>query len=166
MRLIVFFSFYLFITQQADNVSRRMILYSFSFYLIISYLTRIFWKDFLKSFFQSNKITRSLLIISTEKGMQDILDSVVVDIGKETMISLVYMDTSSLSDNLTKYPIVANKDTVLDYAARHWVDEVIIDDNLDDQLVEKLIEQLSTMGIVVHIKLKKNYAIPEQQQIV
>lgn len=166
MRLIVFFSFYLFITQQADDVSRRMILYSFSFFLIISYFTRTIWKEFLKSFFQPNKVTRSLLIISTEKGMQNILDSVAVDLGKETVISLADMDSPSKKNSLTKFNIVANRDTVLDYAARHWVDEVIIDEGLDDQLVENLIEQLSTMGIVVHIKLKKNYAIPEQQQIV
>ncbi|MEG9283800.1 hypothetical protein [Aerococcus urinae] len=95
MRLIVFFSFYLFITQQADDVSRRMILYSFSFFLIISYFTRTIWKEFLKSFFQPNKVTRSLLIISTEKGMQNILDSVAVDLGKETVISLADMDSPS-----------------------------------------------------------------------
>lgn len=51
--------------------------------------------------------------------------------------------------------VVANADTVADYVCREWVDEVFVNLPDDAPYPEMLLNQLTEMGAVVHMKLAK-----------
>ena len=51
--------------------------------------------------------------------------------------------------------VVANADTVADYVCREWVDEVFVNLPDDAPYPETLLNQLTEMGAVVHMKLAK-----------
>ena len=55
----------------------------------------------------------------------------------------------------TEITVVANADTVADYVCREWVDEVFVNLPDDAPYPETLLNQLTEMGAVVHMKLAK-----------
>ena len=55
----------------------------------------------------------------------------------------------------TEITVVANADTVADYVCREWVDEVFVNLPDDAPYPEMLLNQLTEMGAVVHMKLAK-----------
>ena len=107
------------------------VLYMTVLYLLVSYLTRILWKDQLKRKMRSS-MKRSLLIITTKS----MLDTVVYNIRNFNyemfhVAGVAVIDCDMVGhdcgDSIT---VVANADTVADYVCREWVDEVFV--NLPD----------------------------------
>lgn len=73
--VILVTTFYLFYIKRSEDYSRLALLYMTVLYLLVSYLTRILWKDQLKRKMRSS-MKRSLLIITTKS----MLDTVVYNI--------------------------------------------------------------------------------------
>lgn len=154
--VILVTTFYLFYIKRSEDYSRLALLYMTVLYLLVSYLTRILWKDQLKRKMRSS-MKRSLLIITTKS----MLDTVVYNIRNFNyemfhVAGVAVIDCDMVGhdcgDSIT---VVANADTVADYVCREWVDEVFV--NLPDgaPYPETLLNQLTEMGAVVHMKLAK-----------
>ena len=130
-------TFYLFYIKRSEDYSRLALLYMTVLYLLVSYLTRILWKDQLRRKMRSS-MKRSLLIITTKS----MLDTVVYNI-------------RNFNYEMFHVAGVANADTVADYVCREWVDEVFVNLPDDAPYPETLLNQLTEMGAVVHMKLAK-----------
>lgn len=149
-------TFYLFYIKRSEDYSRLALLYMTVLYLLVSYLTRILWKDQLKRKMRSS-MKRSLLIITTKS----MLDTVVYNIRNFNyemfhVAGVAVIDCDMVGhdcgDSIT---VVANADTVADYVCREWVDEVFVNLPDDAPYPETLLNQLTEMGAVVHMKLAK-----------
>ena len=154
--VILVTTFYLFYIKRSEDYSRLALLYMTVLYLLVSYLTRILWKDQLKRKMRSS-MKRSLLIITTKS----MLDTVVYNIRNFNyemfhVAGVAVIDCDMVGhdcgDSIT---VVANADTVADYVCREWVDEVFVNLPDDAPYPEKLLNQLTEMGAVVHMKLAK-----------
>ena len=122
--VILVTTFYLFYIKRSEDYSRLALLYMTVLYLLVSYLTRILWKDQLKRMFH----VAGVAVIDCDMVGHDCGDSITV---------------------------VANADTVADYVCREWVDEVFVNLPDDAPYPETLLNQLTEMGAVVHMKLAK-----------
>ena len=149
-------TFYLFYIKRSEDYSRLALLYMTVLYLLVSYLTRILWKDQLRRKMRSS-MKRSLLIITTKS----MLDTVVYNIRNFNyemfhVAGVAVIDCDMVGhdcgDSIT---VVANADTVADYVCREWVDEVFVNLPDDAPYPETLLNQLTEMGAVVHMKLAK-----------
>ena len=125
--VILVTTFYLFYIKRSEDYSRLALLYMTVLYLLVSYLTRILWKDQLKRKMRSS-MKRSLLIITTKS----MLDTVVYNIRNFNyemfhVAGVAVIDCDMVGhdcgDSIT---VVANADTVADYVCREWVDEVFV----------------------------------------
>ena len=154
--VILVTTFYLFYIKRSEDYSRLALLYMTVLYLLVSYLTRILWKDQLKRKMRSS-MKRSLLIITTKS----MLDTVVYNIRNFNyemfhVAGVAVIDCDMVGhdcgDSIT---VVANADTVADYVCREWVDEVFVNLPDDAPYPEMLLNQLTEMGAVVHMKLAK-----------
>lgn len=154
--VILVTTFYLFYIKRSEDYSRLALLYMTVLYLLVSYLTRILWKDQLKRKMRSS-MKRSLLIITTKS----MLDTVVYNIRNFNyemfhVAGVAVIDCDMVGhdcgDSIT---VVANADTVADYVCREWVDEVFVNLPDDAPYPETLLNQLTEMGAVVHMKLAK-----------
>lgn len=148
-------TFYLFYIKRSEDYSRLALLYMTVLYLLVSYLTRILWKDQLRRKMRSS-MKRSLLIITTKS----MLDTVVYNIRNFNyemfhVAGVAVIDCDMVGHDCGGVTVVANADTVADYVCREWVDEVFV--NLPDgaPYPETLLNQLTEMGAVVHMKLAK-----------
>ena len=154
--VILVTTFYLFYIKRSEDYSRLALFYMTALYLFVSYLTRILWKDQLKRKMRSS-MKRSLLIITTKS----MLDTVVYNIRNFNyemfhVAGVAVIDCDMVGhdcgDSIT---VVANADTVADYVCREWVDEVFVNLPDDAPYPETLLNQLTEMGAVVHMKLAK-----------
>ena len=154
--VILVTTFYLFYIKRSEDYSRLALLYMTVLYLLVSYLTRILWKDQLKRKMRSS-MKRSLLIITTKS----MLDTVVYNIRNFNyemfhVAGVAVIDCDMVGhdcgDSIT---VVANADTVADYVCREWVDEVFVNLPDDAPYPETLLNQLTEMGAVIHMKLAK-----------
>lgn len=142
---------YMFSIQMAEQYSRIFVFVMFATYAVISYVVRILWRLYLT---KVKKITgkRAMLIITTESLAQD----VILNLGKHNYddvvnVGVAIIDKDYVGEKILGLEVVANRDTVVEYVCRGWIDEVFIrmdkiEDHLDD-LANKFVE----MGIVVHV---------------
>ena len=99
---------------------------------------------------------RSLLIITTKS----MLDTVVYNIRNFNyemfhVAGVAVIDCDMVGHDCGGVTVVANADTVADYVCREWVDEVFVNLPDDAPYSETLLNQLTEMGAVVHMKLAK-----------
>ena len=153
--VILVTTFYLFYIKRSEDYSRLALLYMTVLYLLVSYLTRILWKDQLRRKMRSS-MKRSLLIITTKS----MLDTVVYNIRNFNyemfhVAGVAVIDCDMVGHDCGGVTVVANADTVADYVCREWVDEVFVNLPDDAPYPETLLNQLTEMGAVVHMKLAK-----------
>ena len=63
-------------------------------------------------------------------------------------------------------PFVAEGESVMDYLCHAWVDEVFIDLQPNDPRVDRWIDQLTEMGVTVHLKLANRMELAANKQFV
>ena len=113
-------TFYLFYIKRSEDYSRLALLYMTVLYLLVSYLTRILWKDQLRRKMRSS-MKRSLLIITTKS----MLDTVVYNIRNFNyemfhVAGVAVIDCDMVGHDCGGVTVVANADTVADYVCREW----------------------------------------------
>ena len=159
-------TFYLFYIKSGQDYSRVTMLVMLGLYLLFSYGVRLLWKKRLQRLMELGG-KRALLIITT-KAM---LDKVIYNIQNYNYqmfhiagIAIIDADMTGFSkDGIT---VVANRETVANYACREWVDEVFF--NLPDDVPYplELLNQITEMGVVVHMKLAKTSGLVGERKFV
>lgn len=164
-------SCYLYITQSAESYSRITFGLTGVLYAIISYISRLIWKLLLKKRLQGIA-SDSLLIITVrdmaEKEIENIREKYS---GSYYLAGLVLMDQHIREDRQEKevidgVEVVADAESVILYACRTWVDEVLISLPKEESYPSKLISQFLEMGIVVHYQLVETIDPDGPRQII
>ena len=164
--VILIATFYLFYRKSGKDYSRLAMLYLGLLYMGISYAVRLWRKNWLKNH-MSLGTKRSLLIITTEA----MLDTVISNLLHHNYEMFRIAGVAVLDRDLTGHicdgiPVVANGSNVITYVCREWVDEVFV--NLAEEVPypEKLLNQLTEMGVVVHMNMVKTSSLPGKQKMV
>ncbi len=164
--VILIFTFYLFYMKRGQNYSRLAVLYMSILYLTISYSTRLMWKHRIRQHMQ-NGGKRSLLIVTTEST----LDKVVSNIQNYNYQMFCIAGVAVIDCDLTGHvrngvEVVSNLSNLADYVCREWVDEVFVDLPGDVPYPQQLLNQLTEMGVVVHMKLTKTSGLVGERKFV
>lgn len=144
---------YLFISQQSEDISRIVFVLIAFFYVLISYIVRIFWKRLLRN--RGNLVTpASLYVVTTENLAAETVDSLRTGAKGEYHIQgICLLDKDAIGEVIADIPVTSDMDTVLDFLCNKWVDEVYIALPEQTPTPNYLIDRLTEMGIAVHIEL-------------
>lgn len=162
---------YLYITQSAGLYSRVTFCLTGILYAAISYISRIFWKLLLKKRLQGIA-SDSLLIVTfrdmAEKEIENIREKYS---GSYHLAGLALMDrhlgeVKQKKEFIAGVEVVADAKSVISYACRTWVDEVLISLPKEESYPSKLISQFQEMGIVVHYQLVEEVDANGPKQII
>ena len=157
---------YLFIIQESEQYSRITLVVMGIIYFLLSYCTRIILKSYLVR--RGKTIgKRSLLILTTDR----IVNKVVEDIKTHNYEGFLLSGISVINRDMTgakiqDIPVVANRENVVEYVCREWVDEVFINVPRTEAYPEDLVEQFIRMGVVVHKKIAKSSNLMGKKQFV
>ena len=165
-------SVYLFLSQDAINLSRLTILLTMGFFLVLDYAGRCLLK-FLVRRRLIRYPERSMLLYTTEgqaeEAAQRILQHAVRDF---RLAGIILHDGEVLTTKggqerkICGVPVVASRDTAVDYICTGWVDEVLIDLPVDTTAPADLVNQLILMGVAVHQTLPGREDLGERNQFV
>ena len=159
-------TFYLFYIKSGQDYSRVTMLFMMVLYLLFSYGVRLLWKKRLQRLMELGG-KRALLIITT-KAM---LDKVIYNIQNYNYQMFHIAGIAIIDEDMTGFSkdgiaVVANRETVANYVCREWVDEVFF--NLPDEVPYplELVNQITEMGVVVHMKLAKTSGLVGERKFV
>lgn len=159
-------SFYLFAIQESGSYSRATLFLTGVIFCVTSYTVRIIWKKQLLRRMKKEG-SRSLLIVT----VGDLMGTVISNIRNNNyeyfrIAGVALLDQDRTGEEQEGVKVVADRDNLLEYACREWIDEVFF--NLPESVPypQELIDKFSMMGIVVHIKLLKSGNIEGRKQFV
>ena len=145
-------SMYLF-TIKSGGFSRVVLYLMGAFYLELSYITRVLWKNHLKKKMAEGG-KRSLLIVTTRASAEDVIKNVRAENYDLFNISgLVISDSDMTGRTIGGVKVVANMQNVSKYILKNWVDEVFINMESRTEYPQELVDDLVEMGVVVHFNL-------------
>ena len=159
-------AFYLFMIQGGASYSRAVMYLTGAIYVVLGYTTRILWKNHLKR--KMKEMGRcSLLILTTAERAQSVILNIENHNYKDFRLTgVALLDMDKRGEQIAGVPVVADRETVVSYACREWVDEVFIDLPEAMETPQALVEQFTQMGAVVHIRLLQAGGLSGRKQLV
>ncbi len=142
--------FFLFVVKYVERYSRLILGFTFIYYLLISYATRIIYKSYLRK----NKTKRqnsSLLIITYKDMAEHILKSIRKNNYQYKIAGLVIVDEDMAGSVIDDCEVVCNSRDAAEYVCRCWVDEVFVYSGDSRSLPSALLDDLLETGVVIHV---------------
>lgn len=145
---------YLFTTQQSNDFSRIVFFITAGLYLAIAYVVRLLWKKHVLRRNLTNKSKQSMVLVvasdEAERTIQRMMSGPIQDF---TITGIAFMDKGFKGSTFNGIPVIGDIDTVHDYLCREWVDEVFVKITDTQSYPRKLIDEIVTMGLTVHLSL-------------
>lgn len=145
---------YLFVSQQSEQFSRIIFFITAGIYLIITYIVRLLWKRYvlMKNLSDKRKNPMVLVVASDEAEItiRRMMSGAVQDF---VITGIAFMDKGFKGDTFNGIPVIGDIDTVHDYLCHEWVAEVFVKITDKQPYPRKLIDEIVTMGLTVHLSL-------------
>lgn len=146
---------YLFSTKSGAEYSRIAIYVGIILYTVLTYLTRVFWKGVVKHSLKHSQ-SNALLIVANKYTAPEIIEEVRTNnYGQHKIVGLVVHDKTIVGTDIDEVPVVGVYDDIVDYVLKNWVDEVLVCAEPNEPLPSEIIEELTSMGVTVHLNLNK-----------
>lgn len=157
---------YLFSLQEGQDYSRTALYLMGAFYLVLTYIVRVLWKELLKKKMQAGG-ERSLLVVTTSDIAASVLENITTqNYEMFTIAGLVILDRNMVGAKIGGIPVVAEETKAAAYACRQWIDEVLVIPSQAYAYPKKLINQLIEAGVTVHLNLAKVTDVSGKRQMV
>lgn len=159
-------TFIMFLKKTSQTYSRIIIFLIGFFYIIISYTTRIIWKKYLINRKKGYDIS-SLYIITTNSNADMLVQNILAkNYGDYIIKGICITDANCKGQSIFDVKVTSTIDEVIDYICREWVDEVFISVPSNSYYISDLINDLTSMGIIVHQEINCSYNSENNIQIV
>ncbi len=160
--------FLFYMLHQGSVQSRMVTIITGVVFCPLSFCARLLWKQILK---RMNVGVRSILVVTTSDMAQDVLSTLKVNNYERFRIAgIVLADWNSMvTDRVDRIPVVADRDSVLEYLCRNYIDEVFLDlpkDGVYGETYQTIMTTCMDMGLTVHEKIDKTANMYSQQQVV
>lgn len=164
---------YLFSVKDAGDFSRVTFYLMASFYLLVSYAIRLLWKRHILRKIKLGQ-QKSMLIVTELQQLVRVEHDIrhhSYAMFQVSGIAILDLDENAVcevkvGDTIEGLPVVAGKQSLLEYICREWVDEVFTDLQAKSPFLDFLVSQLTDMGVTIHIRLAENFNLNNQEQFV
>ena len=145
---------YLFATQQAVNYSRLTLFYTAFLYLCFDYVGRVWRKKYVLKMNATKKKEKSMVVVVSLSEARETIEKILSGPIQNFSISgIALLDDNPGVKEIAGIPVVGNMDTVSEYLCHEWVDEVFVKISETEPYPQKLIDEIITMGLTVHLSL-------------
>jgi len=145
---------YMFMIKQSAAYSRLVLFTFWGVNCVVMYFVRIFTKRVLKFKIKNNKNYEYLLLVTKKAQVQTSTERLLSnEYGNQKLKGIVIVDEDMAGSEVMGTPVVANYDTMMEYARTNVVDQVLI--HVHDPKMEDIANQFLEMGITVHINIDR-----------
>ena len=151
--VVLIVAFYLFSAKKSADYSRIFVYLIAVFYVVVALITRFIWKKVLLSRRAAKRLPLMYVITNNDRA-EDVVATLSLSQKSQHHISGVCVfDRNRVGDTIEGVPVTSSCEDVVSYLCRQWVDEVFISLPADEN-VDKLVEKIIQMGIVVHLEFQ------------
>ncbi len=143
---------FLYITQQAFNFSRGMMIWAIILCVIFMIAARLGWKTIIRRIMQKGRRQANILLVSSAEYSARMIQRF-----RERMYNgfnltgLAIVDQDMIGQEIEAVPVVCGKGNLIDFVMDEAVDEVMISIPGNTQGNRWMVHRLLDMGIVVHL---------------
>jgi len=152
--LFLFTTAYMFTAHIGAQYSRITIVLMVAIHFAIAYVVRLLWKKFLQKRMTSGR-GDALLIMASIKDISQLIKEVKEHNYAYNRIVGVVTKEETEEKTIEEIPVVASYKTVLEYAKRNWVDEILVSAPAGDGVPNDIIDTLISMGTTVHVNFNR-----------
>ena len=139
----------LFLLKTGTDYSRFVVFTTGIFYLGLNYILRVWRKYYLRR--KSGDKNRSILIAADKRNINTVIDSVKKRPEDWGSVRGIILLDGEPGEEGYPVPVVANRDDMLSYITRSWVDELLVfSDNHNDNELEELFDTIVESGVALH----------------
>lgn len=144
-----------YLIDDARDYSRFIYLTTMIFSFWWMQISHMIYRWYILKYRPYNSITRKMLIVTTSDRMDEVVRSIIKEKTWNLWVTgIIITDKDLTGQQVMDIPIVANRNTMLQYAIREVVDEVfiLIPEEPDEQ-IQKLVQRFEEMGITVDLNI-------------
>ena len=145
----------LFAFKVGQVASRILVVGTYGFYFVFSYLSRCIYRKYLrnKSYDSLRNGEKSLLVICSFEEAEEVVKIVTSNNYEFYKIDgLCIIDKRMIGKKIDSYKVVANKDTIEKYISTNWVDAIYIGCDVE-KIPANIIGSLENTGIPIHVRI-------------
>ena len=145
---------YLFATQQAVSYSILTLFYTAFLYLCFDYVGRVWHKENVLKKNATKKKEKSMVVVVSLAEAKETIEKILSSpIQNFSINGIALIDDNPGVKEIVGIPVVGNMDTISEYLCHEWVDEVFVKISETEPYPQKLIDEIITMGLTVHLSL-------------
>ncbi len=157
---------FLFSAQHGEEYSRITFYLTAVYYVLISYGIRLLWKRILHKR-KKDTVSSSVYVVTTSDRAEWVIEQLNREERNACIVQgLCILDQNLTGEEISGIPIVTAAEDLPEYLCDKWVDEVFVSVPIAGPYPAKLINDLTEMGIVVHIQTEQAYVEEWQKQAV
>jgi len=146
----------LFLIHRSSELSRLVYGCFIVLSVIFIFIGRVLFKLFMVKIYKTSKYSNRLLVVTTTEKIEDVLRNVIeYNEWSRILSGIALTDQSLMGEAQCGMPVVADKETLIDYVVHHNVDEVFINDTsaISSEVLEQWISEMENMGIIVDVNI-------------
>lgn len=146
----------LFLIHRSGELSRLVYSYFIVLNILLTFIGRITFKQFMIKVFKTSKYSNRLLVVTTAVQADEVIKNLIeYNEWSYVLRGITLIDKSKIGDVVCGFPVVADKLTLIDYVIHHNVDEVFISDPaiVSDSILQQWVSNMESMGIIVDVNI-------------
>ena len=146
----------LYAMHRSTELSRLVFCYFVVSDTILMYIGRICFKQYMTRVYKYSKYSSHLLLVTSSGKAGALIDNLIAYKEWNRVLSgLVFLDKDETGMEFMGYPVVASKETLLDYVIHNEIDEVFIayTDGVRSDTLKEWVSELEQMGVIVDVNI-------------
>lgn len=154
--LVICWIVLLYVMHRSTELSRLVFGYFVVTDTILMYIGRICFKQYMTRVYKYSKHSSHLLLVTSSGKAGALIDNLIAYKEWNRVLSgLVFLDKDESGMEFMGYPVVASRDTMMDYVIHNEIDEVFIayTDGVEQSVLKSWVSELEQMGIIVDVNI-------------
>lgn len=145
-----------YLIDDARDYSRFIYLMTMGFSLVWMQVTHRLYRLYMLHFRKYSSMSRKMLIVTTSDRVDEVVHNIIKEKTWNLWVSgIIIIDKDMVGEDVQSIPVVANYQTMIQYAIRTVVDEVFIHVPDKEMIpVRKIISAFEDMGITVDLNIQ------------
>jgi exopolysaccharide biosynthesis polyprenyl glycosylphosphotransferase len=146
----------LFLIHRSGDLSRLVFGYFMVINTLLTFTLRIIFKQFMTKIYKTSKYSSRLVIVTASEQIETIIENLIgYNEWNRILVGVILTDKSQVGEAVCGLPVVADRDSLLEYVVHNDVDEVFINDSgiMHEAILEDWISELEHMGVIVDLNI-------------
>lgn len=146
----------MYVAHRTDALSRLVVGYFAVINTVLTYAARICFKQYMIRIYKNSKYSSRLLLVTTSGKAGEVLKNLVeYREWSRILTGIAIVDKQMEGDEIAGCPVVASRDSLMDYVIHNDIDEVFVayTEGICPDTLKEWVSEMELMGIIVDVNI-------------